>query len=379
MPALVVLGRSRRGAGARRAAYAAHQRSAPAELADPSIHLVGQLFAGREAGPIAEVTGLAEMILGVSVELGSTLGQAYFGVQLGGARFAAGRVRSAAAAFDESAMFIRELAQPGGRWSLAGAAQAYALAGTSTWLTSAARRAGVAADSRRSGCSRVEIARASAWAAVGHGTISQARAIPPRALDDSRADRPPASRCELPPPRPRPPRFARSGRGARRRAPRRAQGQFAAARATTSPHSPARTGDALDGAADARSPRWAPTCSRCGRRRPGRRGPPRRRPRATGGGQPQPGAGARRHLRGCIHPGLATLVTSTLTGREREIAQLAAGGLGNRAIAEQLFVSLRTVENHLQHVYVKLGVDGRRELASVLASVRDLSTAHYMT
>ena len=56
-----------------------------------------------------------------------------------------------------------------------------------------------------------------------------------------------------------------------------------------------------------------------------------------------------------------------LTPREREIAALAAGGASNRDIAARLVVSVRTVENHLQHAYRKLGVDNRRELPGLLA------------
>ena len=57
---------------------------------------------------------------------------------------------------------------------------------------------------------------------------------------------------------------------------------------------------------------------------------------------------------------------SPLTDREREIATLAAQGLTSRAIAEQLVVSTRTIENHLQRVYMKLGVNGRAELADAI-------------
>ncbi len=56
-----------------------------------------------------------------------------------------------------------------------------------------------------------------------------------------------------------------------------------------------------------------------------------------------------------------------LTDREREIALLAANGMKSREIAEHLFVSLRTVSNHLQHVYDKLGVRSRDELRAALA------------
>ncbi len=56
-----------------------------------------------------------------------------------------------------------------------------------------------------------------------------------------------------------------------------------------------------------------------------------------------------------------------LTDREREIAVLASTGLTSRAIGERLFLSPRTVENHLQRAYTKLGVANREELAKALA------------
>jgi DNA-binding CsgD family transcriptional regulator/tetratricopeptide (TPR) repeat protein len=51
-----------------------------------------------------------------------------------------------------------------------------------------------------------------------------------------------------------------------------------------------------------------------------------------------------------------------LTGREREIAALAAQGLSSLEIAKRLQVSPRTVNNHLHAAYSKLGVRGRNEL-----------------
>ncbi|MEU9790152.1 AAA family ATPase [Streptomyces sparsogenes] len=55
-----------------------------------------------------------------------------------------------------------------------------------------------------------------------------------------------------------------------------------------------------------------------------------------------------------------------LTGMERTVAQLAAGGAGNREIAESLFVTVRTVEMHLTSVYRKLSVGQRGELGAAL-------------
>jgi DNA-binding NarL/FixJ family response regulator len=76
-----------------------------------------------------------------------------------------------------------------------------------------------------------------------------------------------------------------------------------------------------------------------------------------------PGAAAdRRERGGPVHE---------LTEREREIAELAARGQSNREIAGQLFLSIRTVNNHLNHVYTKLGFSDREHLATAL----DLPTA----
>ena len=54
-----------------------------------------------------------------------------------------------------------------------------------------------------------------------------------------------------------------------------------------------------------------------------------------------------------------------LTGRQREVAVLAAAGLTAAQIGRQLFISRRTVETHLEHIYRKLGVNSRLELASL--------------
>jgi DNA-binding CsgD family transcriptional regulator len=70
---------------------------------------------------------------------------------------------------------------------------------------------------------------------------------------------------------------------------------------------------------------------------------------------------------GAYTPALATgSEPGALTKREREVATLAARGLSSRDIAETLVVSTRTVENHLQRTYEKLGVRSRAELADAL-------------
>jgi Response regulator containing a CheY-like receiver domain and an HTH DNA-binding domain len=55
-----------------------------------------------------------------------------------------------------------------------------------------------------------------------------------------------------------------------------------------------------------------------------------------------------------------------LTSREREVLQLMAEGKSNRQIGEALFISEKTVKNHVSNIFQKLGVDDRTQ-AVVLA------------
>ena len=55
-----------------------------------------------------------------------------------------------------------------------------------------------------------------------------------------------------------------------------------------------------------------------------------------------------------------------LTAAERRVVELAADGRSNRAIAAELFLSLKTVETHLSHAYAKLSVRRRGDLFRVL-------------
>jgi predicted ATPase/DNA-binding CsgD family transcriptional regulator len=57
-------------------------------------------------------------------------------------------------------------------------------------------------------------------------------------------------------------------------------------------------------------------------------------------------------------------VAKALTRREREIAGLVADGLGNREIAERLYLSKRTVDSHVEHIFTKLGFSSRAQLTA---------------
>ena len=69
---------------------------------------------------------------------------------------------------------------------------------------------------------------------------------------------------------------------------------------------------------------------------------------------------------------LDQLAPPRLTSREEEVAHLAVVGLNNSDIAERLFLSVRTVETHLAHVYTKLGIRSRAQLVDTMAPVNSM-------
>jgi DNA-binding CsgD family transcriptional regulator len=61
---------------------------------------------------------------------------------------------------------------------------------------------------------------------------------------------------------------------------------------------------------------------------------------------------------------------ASLTPTERQVAGLVAEGLPNQDVADQLFISVRTVTTHLSRIYGKLGISSRTELAAQLQKDR---------
>ena len=118
-----------------------------------------------------------------------------------------------------------------------------------------------------------------------------------------------------------------------------------------------------------RSLRAGPRAARARRRPPARRGrsaPPATRSTAALGGFEQLGAAtwvekARAEL-GRIG---GRTREEGLTAAERRVAALVAEGRTNREVAAALFLGERTVASHLTHVYAKLGVRSRTELAAL--------------
>ncbi|MDQ3789338.1 MAG: response regulator transcription factor, partial [Actinomycetota bacterium] len=62
---------------------------------------------------------------------------------------------------------------------------------------------------------------------------------------------------------------------------------------------------------------------------------------------------------------------ASLSPRERQVAELVSHGCTNRQIAEQLFVTEKTVETHLSRIFTKLGVSSRAALAAWAVAARD--------
>ena len=57
------------------------------------------------------------------------------------------------------------------------------------------------------------------------------------------------------------------------------------------------------------------------------------------------------------------------------MAQLAAGGMSNKEIAQTLFVTIKTVEMHLSHAYRKLEISSRAQLDTSVLTPAPSATA----
>ncbi|HEV3451885.1 MAG TPA: AAA family ATPase [Acidimicrobiia bacterium] len=365
--ALALAGRTEEASAlARRGREARERLGERVQLGAPGVYLVAEAQALLEAGRMADAAVLAQLGYEGALDVGAHHGQAWFAAILARIDLHRGRAASAARWGQESGVVFRELRHPSARWGFGALAGARALAGD----LDGAEAAFAEIDAEPPTPVRVfdpEIARGRAWLAAQRGERTRAREILEEAA--AQAERGGARTIaagaihDL----------ARLGDAASaldglERVASPSDSAYVVTRRDHVRALVAEDGDGLDAAAArfealgaallaAEAASAAATLhARAALRRKA--------------------AASARHaaalLAGCegARPFIAVpdLPGFGLTPREREVAELAAQDLTSREIAEQLVLSARTVENHLQRAYEKLGVGGRRELREALAS-----------
>ncbi len=335
------------------------------QMAGPGIYIVARSLALLEAGRLAEAEENARLGYDAAAEQQLRDGQAWFGVILGRTCLHAGRAAAAARWFREAAVVFDDLNHPGARWGYGGLAHALALVGDLDGADTALADLDAAAPTPV----RVmdpEIERARGWVHAQRSEYTLARDALRRAaslaFEHGSAALEAAALHDL----------VRLGEDAPALERLRGladvvDGDFMPARLEHAEalvaHDRGRFARAAGDFERIGALLYAAEAAAGAAREAARDGLARD---AT-----EESARARRLTAACEGartPALSVSVVETtpLTKREREVAELAARDLASREIAEKLFVSVRTVENHLQRAYEKLGVRSRAELAEVL-------------
>jgi DNA-binding CsgD family transcriptional regulator len=328
----------------------------------PGFHMIIKAVALANAGRLVEARELAELGYGASVAARSVVGQLWFALELGRIALLGGDVTSAERWFREQVAVCR-----GTGWRRPVTLGLSGLAVVAAHRGDAAAAAAAIAERDATGLSVIELfavegVRGDAWALAAAGDASGARRV---LIEGAEA----AERSGI----------ALMGAFARFDAVRLGdtrQGPALAAAAATADSAiidlaarwaaAPNDGAALDAVAAgfeelgclmfaAEALAAAATAWR-------RSGEPRR---ATA--DERAADALIRRCRGANTPTLTTVESVVpLTAREREIVLLVADGLSTKEVAERLFLSARTVSNHLQNAYTKLGISKRSELAAAL-------------
>ena len=359
-PALTLLGRAED-------ALALGERAVPARLAlgdadavpDVFKYLVSNQLALGELGRLDAAAALCRHGYELALDVRARNGQAWCSMMIGRTALLTGALATAGAAFAEATALFEELRETGLlRWSLAGRALVAAMTGDAAGAKAAVTEL-EAQPATAVRMMETEVFRAVAWQrhAAGDGEGASAALLAAVADADARGGFG-ASLSAIHD-------LARLGdraaaAGALRDKHAGVQGALAAARVAF-----VRAGDgaALDAVSSAFAGLGAYLFAAEAAGAAAAVHQLRRRERSL--------AACRSFLARC--EGAATpLVRSAggaeLTAREREVARLAASGAGNRVIAAELGLSIRTVENHLTRVYEKLAVSSRAELVGRLTT-----------
>lgn len=335
-------------------------------LSDPGLHLITRCIALCDAGRLAEADATGQLGYDWSLETGSLAGQAWFALVLGFTASSQGRLSEALHNLREAANGFADLAEPGlRRLALGSAAEVAGTRGDAAAGAELLDQMDAIGDVSVA-IGDIQVARGRAWVDVARGRIHDARQHLRRASDEgidagisglasfALHDLVRLGDAE----------FA-TVRLERLRGL--VQGLLHPIRADHAAAVVADDGGALDDVSqrfeDLGALLWAAESAAQAAAAHRRRGATRRSTASDARSD-----ALARQCEGAATPALSTAAPrerpGALTRREEEIARLAAGGATSKQIASELFLSVRTVDNHLQRVYTKLAVNGRAELAT---------------
>lgn len=365
--ALAFLGRGEEAVSVAYAGLPRHRRAIGSTQL-PEVQLIGAVFGHAATGRFEEAEVDAITSQDACFAVGDKEGHATGLFMRGWVLIERGQLSRAASMFVDAASVNREINDPPGlRWCLAGIALAAAMSGQGDRATEAAAEL---ADLPVGPMTLYEdelIERSKAWVSASTGDLPRAREILKAAADH-------AATCKLRIAEARLlhdiARLGRPDRAAPRLAELAAQvegdwvpalARHAAALVSADPAVIEEAGRALEALRADLLAAEAYIAAAAGYR---------------SAGQARPASAAARRAAELIAacgdvstPALAVgHGAEQLTKREREIADLAAAAVPSREIADRLFLSIRTVDNHLQNAYAKLGVTSREELGRVLQS-----------
>jgi DNA-binding CsgD family transcriptional regulator/tetratricopeptide (TPR) repeat protein len=367
IPALIATGRSETAIEMARTAFRDHLTlHEQIAVSHPGVHVVYEIYALNEAGRIREATALATTAYELTAQSYAADGPMWLAYHLGRAALLSGHAETARRWFAEAAALAQDPTFPAlYRLALAGLATAHSWLGQVEAAVSTVAELDAVPPSAFSQ-SEQELGRA--WALVASGDTARAR----RVLADAARSASSAGYlgaeawllhdlARLGDPRSVAARLAELSQACEGELVTTYAAHTAAA-AADDPHGLAEVVDRFEAmGADLMAAESATSASHAYQRRGEQRSATALRARAS--------ALAGR-CEGARVPGLVTAdVIVPLTQREREIATLAAQGTPSKEIADRLYVSVRTVNNHLHSAYTKLGVTNRSELARALNAV----------